>query len=29
VFVPCFFVIFQRLEEWLAQRKSRPATGAA
>jgi hydrophobic/amphiphilic exporter-1 (mainly G- bacteria), HAE1 family len=29
VFVPCFFVIFQRLEEWLARRKTRPATGAA
>ena len=29
VFVPCFFVIFQRLEEWMGRRKSRPATGAA
>jgi hydrophobic/amphiphilic exporter-1 (mainly G- bacteria), HAE1 family len=29
VFVPCFFVIFQRLEEWLTQRKSPAATGVA
>jgi hydrophobic/amphiphilic exporter-1 (mainly G- bacteria), HAE1 family len=29
VFVPCFFVIFQRLEEWLTQRKSPAATGVS
>jgi HAE1 family hydrophobic/amphiphilic exporter-1 len=28
VFVPCFFVIMQRFEEWLMQRKSPAATGA-
>jgi HAE1 family hydrophobic/amphiphilic exporter-1 len=25
VFVPCFFVVIQRLEEWLAGRKASPA----
>ncbi len=29
VFVPCFFVIMQRFEEWLAQRKSTAAARAA
>jgi HAE1 family hydrophobic/amphiphilic exporter-1 len=29
VFVPCFFVVIQRLEEWRAHRKSPAARGAA
>jgi hydrophobic/amphiphilic exporter-1 (mainly G- bacteria), HAE1 family len=29
LFVPCFFVIMQRFEEWLARRRSPAATGTA
>jgi len=29
LFVPSFYVVLQRFEEWLTNRRSRPATGAA